>query len=285
MKKLILTMMMLWSALHADYTDKVLRSLNTTYNKGLDLKEETGLSFEETLCAIQLTESSGGKNIIGDQYINGFSVELFKSSLGPMQEQIRTVREIMERNSEVMAQYGEEYYYKTPHKQFDKYYNLYTKLSKKIAYYSGIVKNPKGNTRTDKKGLDTMRWANAMLKKHQKDFKQYREYVKKDQALINLLLTDVEASTYFAFYYLKMNYNSAKKQGMSNPFFRAISRYNGGWNNTEYYKRVMKNLKEIRRLIKEGKIKKVSYVDVEVLTDNFLADELAPGMVGSKSIF
>lgn len=284
MKKLILTVTMLWSALHADYTPEQLRSLNITYNKGVDLKEETGLSFEDTLCAIQLTESSGGRNIIGDQYINGRSVELFKSSLGPMQEQIRTVREIMEKNPEVMAEFGERYWYKTPHGEFDKYYNQYTKISDKVNYYTKIVNNPKWYKRTDKKGKDTMRWANAMLKKYQNKFKKYEGYVNKDQALINLLLTDVEASTYFAFYYLKMNYETAKRDGMSNPFFRSVSRYNGGWNNTPYYKRVMKNLKEVRRLKKLGLIKRTTYIDVPVLQDNFLAEELAPGMIGSTPL-
>lgn len=50
--------------------------------------------------------------------------------------------------------------------------------------------------------------------------------------------------------YLRLNYNLSLKRGYENPYFKTISRYNGGWYNTGYFKRVMVNMKKIQMLIK-----------------------------------
>ncbi len=76
-----------------------------------------------------------------------------------------------------------------------------------------------------------------------------------DEAIANLLLENTQFNVLVAVHYIRIYYNVALKKGLSRPLYRAISRYNGGWNNTEYYTKVMKNMKTITNLIKEGKLK------------------------------
>ena len=77
---------------------------------------------------------------------------------------------------------------------------------------------------------------------------EYYQYLKDDTALINRLITDVGFGAQLSAYYFIKNYNEALRRGMSRPYFRAISRHNGGWNNTTYYNALMKNLRSIRKL-------------------------------------
>lgn len=76
-----------------------------------------------------------------------------------------------------------------------------------------------------------------------------------DKQLKEKLTSSVIFSCMLAGYYIRLNYNNAIKKKMRKPYFKAISHYNGGWNNKTYFKRVMKNMKIINRLIAEGKIK------------------------------
>lgn len=78
--------------------------------------------------------------------------------------------------------------------------------------------------------------------------KEYYQYLKNDTALINRLITDAEFGAQLSAYYFIKNYNEALKRGMSRPYFRAISRHNGGWNNKTYFNALMKNLRSIRKL-------------------------------------
>lgn len=71
----------------------------------------------------------------------------------------------------------------------------------------------------------------------------FKHLLKNDKRLVNMLLTSSEFSALLASYYLKTYYEIAKKKGFSNPYFRAISRYNGGWNNSRYYNKVKKRIK------------------------------------------
>ena len=75
-----------------------------------------------------------------------------------------------------------------------------------------------------------------------------------DKQIKNYLVSNVLFSSMLAAYYVKMNYNRALKLHLSNPYFRAISKYNGGWNNKVYYKRVKRNMKLVKKLVAEGKI-------------------------------
>lgn len=78
--------------------------------------------------------------------------------------------------------------------------------------------------------------------------KEYKKYLKNDTALINKLITDVEFGAKLSAYYFIKNYNEALRRGMSSPYYRAVSRHNGGWNNETYYKALMKNLRSVRKL-------------------------------------
>ncbi len=88
--------------------------------------------------------------------------------------------------------------------------------------------------------------AKEIIKK--KKLKKYYKYLDNDTALINKLITDAIFGAKLSAYYFIDNYNSALRRGMSRPYYRAISRHNGGWNNKPYYKAVMKDLRSIRKL-------------------------------------
>lgn len=77
---------------------------------------------------------------------------------------------------------------------------------------------------------------------------EYYKYLENDTALINKLITDVEFGAKLSGHYFIKNYNEAVKRGMSRPYYRAISRHNGGWNNKPYFSALMKNLRTIRKL-------------------------------------
>jgi hypothetical protein len=50
------------------------------------------------------------------------------------------------------------------------------------------------------------------------------------------------------------NYENAIEKRYRNPWFVTISRYNGGNKNIKYYKRIIKNMKIIRRLKRKGRL-------------------------------
>lgn len=77
---------------------------------------------------------------------------------------------------------------------------------------------------------------------------EYYKYLDNDTALINRLITDADFGARLSAYYFIKNYNEALRRGMSRPYYRAISRHNGGWNNTPYFNALMKNLRSIRKL-------------------------------------
>jgi hypothetical protein len=78
--------------------------------------------------------------------------------------------------------------------------------------------------------------------------KEYYQYLKNNTALINKLITDVEFGAKLSAYYFIKNYNEALRRGMSRPYFRAVSRHNGGWNNKPYFSALMKNMRSIKTL-------------------------------------
>lgn len=80
------------------------------------------------------------------------------------------------------------------------------------------------------------------------ELKNYYKYLENDTALINKLITDVEFGAKLSAYYFIHNYNEAVARGMSRPYFRAISRHNGGWDNKPYFQALMKNLRTVRKL-------------------------------------
>jgi len=70
-----------------------------------------------------------------------------------------------------------------------------------------------------------------------------------DKELAERLLNDINASTEIATLYFITNFNYYKN------FYVAISRYNGGTRNKKYVLKVLKNLKIINKLVKNGSLK------------------------------
>lgn len=70
-----------------------------------------------------------------------------------------------------------------------------------------------------------------------------------DTHLMNMLKNNKELSLLVAGQYLKINYERAldRKDFKSNPYYRAISKYNGGWNNKKYYNLIKKDIQKIKR--------------------------------------
>ena len=72
-------------------TPKQLHVLQTVRDVAKSIPDKNGNTYENTLSAICLTESSAGKNTIGDfKHKKSFT----KASLGPMQIQVATARHV-----------------------------------------------------------------------------------------------------------------------------------------------------------------------------------------------
>jgi hypothetical protein len=79
------------SLLAEKMTPKQLHVLQTVRDVAKSIPDKNGKTYENTLSAICLTESSAGKNTIGD-FKNKKSFT--KASLGPMQIQVATARHV-----------------------------------------------------------------------------------------------------------------------------------------------------------------------------------------------
>ena len=75
-------------------TAEQLKVLQTVRDVARTIPDQSGGTYEDTLSAICLTESSAGKNLIGD-FKNG--VMITKASLGVLQIQVGTARYVSER--------------------------------------------------------------------------------------------------------------------------------------------------------------------------------------------
>lgn len=89
--------------------------------------------------------------------------------------------------------------------------------------------------------------AKYLIKKYSR-LRRFKRYLNDDKALINILLTETEKSAEIAGMYLLDRYHAAQKRNMSQPYWRAISAYNGGWNNTRYKNKFRRNLKFVKKV-------------------------------------
>ena len=91
--KLLLLLSLIFSyslfAAANDVSDDQIKILNAVREIAKTIPDSKGETYEDTMSAICLTESSAGKNLIGDFHKN---VPLTKASLGVMQVQVQTVR-------------------------------------------------------------------------------------------------------------------------------------------------------------------------------------------------
>ena len=81
---------------------------------------------------------------------------------------------------------------------------------------------------------------------------KYNYLLEDDLKLINRLLTDAQFGAKITGYYFIKNYNEALRRNMWNPYFRAVSRHNGGWTNNRYYRVFLKDMNKIKKLYLES---------------------------------
>lgn len=75
----------------ADVSTKQLEILQTVRDVAITISDNKGMTYENTLSAICLTESSGGVNLLGD-FKKG--TDITKASLGALQIQLATAKHI-----------------------------------------------------------------------------------------------------------------------------------------------------------------------------------------------
>lgn len=91
MRFLSLILLLTLSLFSDSMTPKQLHVLQTVRDVAKSIPDKNGNTYENTLSAICLTESSAGKNTIGDfKHKKSFT----KASLGPMQIQVATARHV-----------------------------------------------------------------------------------------------------------------------------------------------------------------------------------------------
>ncbi len=226
-------------------TQEQLRVLNTVYNLGKQYKSSDGQSFEKIISGIYLQESWAGRDIIGDKYSDiGYVKSIYESSLGAGQIQLGTAQTLLSYFPELRKKYSS-----LSHNNIYSY-KTYSKHLTQIAYFKGVLGTPD----ISKKTKD---WAEKELATHKKIINEkYLSDIKKDDMLVNKLLTDIDFSTTLSIHYLIMNYEVAKKKGFKNPMYSTISKYNGGWENPKYYSFVAKRMKTIDELVSLGFIEK-----------------------------
>ena len=80
------------------------------------------------------------------------------------------------------------------------------------------------------------------------DLYKYKYLLKNNLRLVNKLLTDPSFGAIITAHYFVNNYNEALKRKMWNPYYRAVSRHNGGWNNKTYYRLFIKDINRIKKI-------------------------------------
>jgi len=223
-----------------------LNVLKTAYNVSSKYKAIDGHVFNDTVCSIILTESSAGKQLVGDNYLNGKEKPFILKSLGVGQVKLETAIIII---SKYPKQFKKYHYFL--HK--DKFaFKKYSKYLQNIQYFSYLKKKYQNrmlkNIGNQSRNRKVLKWVNKELKYNKIKFNPYKKYYYKDLQLAQILLSDLRFNIKITTFYLIYNYENAIKKGFKNPWFKSISRYNGGYNNIKYYKRVIKNMKIIIKL-------------------------------------
>jgi len=224
-----------------------LKVLQNTYKIASKFKAKDGHIFNDTMCAIVLTETSSGKYIIGDNYYsNGKEKHFLLKSLGIGQVKLETAILMIKKYPKIFS----DYRYLLHKNQFS--YKKYVNYLENIMYFQNIYDRYRNKKHKTKRDIRVIKWSKRELNYYQNKMSKYEKYYYKDMELAQILLSDLDFNIKIGVLYLITNYNYAKSKRMWNPYFKAISRYNGGWKNKKYYKRVMKNMKIIRELKRKG---------------------------------
>lgn len=98
--------------------------------------------------------------------------------------------------------------------------------------------------------------AKETIKKYDHLYKKYSYLLapKYKDSLMKLLRYNHKFGAEIAGHYLLSMYEEALDRNKYNPYMKAVGRYNGGWNNMEYAKLIIKRMKTLKKLKKDGKI-------------------------------
>jgi len=247
--KIIIILLFICSLYGNTLTKEQIKKIKDVYVIGKSIKCKNGMTFGYSLASIMGQESSFGKYIIGDKYSNGKLKSLYDSSLGVFQIKLKTAKLIILKHKDLYNKYKHLIY------KGKSIYIKYEKNKKKLLYFKNIIHNKKWIKRAKNneiKAIKTLNWAN---KEYIKCLKIHNLLIKKtykDTLLINKLLSDYKFGAIIAGYYLRDNYEYALKKHMNKAYLRSIGRYNGGWNNFKYAKKIMKRMKLVKKIIKKG---------------------------------
>jgi len=255
-KKIILIMASLGSILSTQasaLSDIQKEKIKIAYEVGKTIKAKDGMTFENTLPSIMGQESSWGTNNLGDKWDkNGRLKSLYDSSLGNFQIKLSTAKITINMYPELKKKYG---YLVNNGKST---YKEYQKHREKLYYYKSIIESKVWNKRVsegNKKAISTMKWAKKEFLYHHIFFTKFKKQADQDTKLINKLMYDFKFGAIISGHYLKHCYEmSLKKFGKSEAYWKAVGRYNGGWSNRTYHKKILDRMKTVKKIIKEAKI-------------------------------
>ena len=205
------------------FTTDQKQRIRTVYNIAKTIKFDNGFSFENTVSAIYIRESSAGAVIVGDKYHDKFYYKHYDTTI------------YIDKNKCFKSNNKLWYMYKGKYK-------------KRIYIKKGVLKPIYQSSL----GGFQIKMSTARLVIRKFKLKQYYYLLTNDVALVNRLMLDIRFGVNIATRYLWMGYTEAKKRNMWNPYFKCISRYNGGWFNTTYYKKVMVDMKKLKVLVKHN---------------------------------
>ena len=223
--------------------------IKTAYNIGKTIKAPDGMTFENTLPSIMGQESSWGKANIGDKYDNsGRLKSLYDSSLGNFQIKLSTAKITILKFPYLYKKYG--HLVNTGKST----YKEYAKYRKKLEYFRKIFQSRSWKKRAkmgNKKAIATIAWAKKEFLKNYNLWKKASKQARRDTKLINNLMYNFKFSAEIAGYYLLNTYEQAlNKFGKKQVYWRAIGKYNGGWNNKRYYNYIVKRMKIVKKVIR-----------------------------------
>lgn len=194
--------------------------IKVAYEAGKKTITSDGMSFENALSGIVMQETTAGKVIIGDNY-----KMVYYTVINNKYIEINNVENIFEINNQ---KYLEIKINNKKHKV-----KVFEKKIKKSYIESSI-----GPFQIQPKT------AIRVINTYYKD--KYEYLLKDNNLLINKLFTDIQFSADIAAKYLLLTYEEANTLNKDEKWFRAISRYNGGWNNREYFYNVLNHIVWLR---------------------------------------
>jgi len=193
-------------------------------------------NFAKTLPAIVLTESSGGKKMIGDSYFTNRKEKNFLlRSLGLCHVKLATAYETIKKTG---LKDNPEYSRFLHKDQFA--FKKYTVLLSKITFYQLMLDKNRGHKYYKKFKKRLITYSHQMNK--------YEKMYHSDTEMAQALLLNREVNLRITMEYFIRNYKLAKCRHYKNPYRSAISMHNGGWTNVAYINAVRKNMKYLKKI-------------------------------------